>query len=106
MDPEYPLSEQAILRRYELEFEMDEYRADMRYSYRMAAALAGSSAVVLAMSQELTESDRVWARIVEAGAIYTGGVIALLGGAALVNAAQEFVSYRRSTRIAEQTNID
>lgn len=104
MEPEFPFSDQVILERYELDFEIDENRADARYSYRMAAALAGSGVTFFAVTQELTESDKLWARVAEIGAIYASSTIALLGGAALMNAALEYRDYRKNVRRAKQAD--
>lgn len=104
MEPEFPLSEQIIIERYELDFKIDESWADVRYSYRMAAALATSGVALFAVTQELTESDKVWSRVAEAGTLYVSGTVALLGGAALLNAAQEYRDYRKSKRHAAQAD--
>lgn len=98
MEPEFPSAENSILSRYELDFALEENQENIRLAGRLGSCFLMGGVALHQTAQQLTESDRLWARAVDVGVIYTSGWFALAGAVALAGAAHEYVSYRRNHR--------
>lgn len=98
MEPDFPISEETILNRYELGFALEENQENIRLAGKLGSCFLLGGVALYETTQQVTESDRLWATALDIGTLYTSGWFFVAGATALAGAAHEYVSYRRNRK--------